>query len=147
MLSFDCAGVYSLNVDGKCLYVGSSNNIKRRLAAHKGYLKNGKHSDELQAAYDNGKEIVPEILQVLPENGNLRDLLLMENKWIERLNPPCNKKPAIQKDPFLDIIDCAIYARQERINCLTAKYEYQQLSGENREMFFGCILYPLPKDI
>lgn len=80
-------GIYKIELDGKCLYVGQSKDIKRRWTEHRRHLKQNKHENVyLQRIYNKYKNFQ---YLVVEENdfGNLNKL---ELKYIENLHPLCN---------------------------------------------------------
>lgn len=49
-------GIYKIELDGKCLYVGQSKDIKRRWTEHRRHLKQNKHENVyLQRIYNKYK--------------------------------------------------------------------------------------------
>lgn len=80
-------GIYKIELDGKCLYVGQSKDIKRRWTEHRRHLKQNRHENVyLQRMYNKYKNFQ---YLVVEENdfGNLNEL---ELKYIESLHPLCN---------------------------------------------------------
>lgn len=130
---FDYPGVYGLSVNGEILYVGSSKNIKKRIAQHFSLLKRRGHKKELQTAYDNGEKITPVCLYKLDTYGTKADLLINENYWISELNPVCNSKPALTQDPLITFIWLSAEARKRRYNADHPEYEYLRYFNENLE--------------
>ncbi len=82
-------GVYKISVNGKTLYVGSSQSILQRFAEHKSKLTKGQHvNTKLQSAVDDYgmNNIKFELLEVT----SLKNLRIKEYEWTVRLKPKCN---------------------------------------------------------
>lgn len=87
----DICGIYQINVKNN-IYVGSSKNINRRYWEHLWKLKNKKHPNtHMQNLYDKYQEN-SFVLSVL-EKCDIENLIINEQKWIEKLNPNINKAP------------------------------------------------------
>jgi group I intron endonuclease len=76
--------IYALYFQGsRHRYVGSTKNLKNRLAAHRSLLKSGKHACRaLQRAFDKyGLDAL--IVSTLETVERLEDLIALEQKWID----------------------------------------------------------------
>jgi group I intron endonuclease len=84
----DCkSGIYTIrhNVEGGCVYVGSSVNTKRRLIMHKSHLRhNQHHSSKLQRYWNKYTEsqFLCETIEYVPD---LSQLIEREQYWIDKL--------------------------------------------------------------
>ena len=84
-------GIYKITctADGK-FYIGSSVNLKRRHYEHFHKLQTNAHANKhMQSAYDkHGPEtFVFEIIEVLPETIEHKEALIVEQKYLDDLNP------------------------------------------------------------
>lgn len=81
-------GIYSIkNVKNNKIYIGSSNNIEKRIKDHFRNLKNNKHSNQyLQNAYNKygNESFIFEILEVF-EDINKYDLLKIESDYLNKV--------------------------------------------------------------
>lgn len=81
-------GIYSIkNLKNNKVYIGSSNNIEKRIKDHFRNLKNNKHSNQyLQNAYNKYKRenFIVEILEVF-ENIGKYDLLKRESDYLNKV--------------------------------------------------------------
>lgn len=78
------SGIYRIiNTENKRFYIGSSNNIDRRIKTHFQELKAGKHiNKQMQADYTKGDHFIYEIVAELP--GVHEELLREERRQIEK---------------------------------------------------------------
>ena len=77
------SGIYCITINGK-QYIGSSTNIKKRLAQHKSDLKNDRHCNPyLQNTYNKYNEFGSECLEYL-DNASGQELVEREKYWIEK---------------------------------------------------------------
>ena len=84
-------GIYKITctANGK-FYIGSSVNLKRRHYGHFHELQTNTHSNKhLQSAYNKyGSEtFIFEIIEVLPETIEHKEALIIEQKYLDELNP------------------------------------------------------------
>lgn len=105
-------GVYAIiNTSRMKIYIGSSNNIRYRLAKHFNELQKGKHHNQhLQHAYNKyGKDVF--ISKILETVENIDDLLRCEQKWIDRFdfeddlyncNPTAESCRGVKRKPFTE---------------------------------------------
>jgi group I intron endonuclease len=92
-------GVYKmLNTQSKNIYIGSTNNISKRIGTHKYSLKNKCH-DNIRIMQDLEKygfeSFEFEVLKYLSANINLKDRLELEQFYFEKFNPYYNIWPQI----------------------------------------------------
>lgn len=89
-------GIYKIiNTVNNHLYIGSSNNLKRRKCQHFSRLKSGTHANKhLQSAYNKYglNSFVFEIIEIVEGdlNGLTCKLLKQEQYWIDTLRPEYN---------------------------------------------------------
>lgn len=78
---FDCSGIYIIrNLVNNKVYVGSAQNIRKRIVIHKYYLNKGTHhSKKLQYSYSKHNKFLISIL----EKCSIKDLLKREQYWID----------------------------------------------------------------
>lgn len=136
MEDFDYPGVYGLSVDGEILYVGSSRNIKQRLAAHFSLLRNNTHKKELQDAFNCGKEIVPVCLKRLSDYDSIGTLYAQEMYWIDELNPICTDRKPLSESPAQYIEFCAGSAMERRFMAEHPQNDYMKMHHENKENWY-----------
>lgn len=142
MEDFDYPGVYGLSVDGDILYVGSSKNIKKRLAQHFALLQKGKHKKELQDAYYGGKDIVPVCLEKLTEENTIGDLYSKEIYWIDEVKPSCTDRKPLYYDPLESLYGLAKCAAFEKDRSENANYKFMRVNGANLEnRYYAGIVY------
>ncbi len=85
-------GIYKIiNTSNNKIYIGSSSNLKKRKSNHFHYLKNNKHPNKhLQSSYNKyGNEYF--IFEII-EECIIKDLILKEQHYIDKLNPDYNKR-------------------------------------------------------
>lgn len=98
---------------GKCKYVGSSTNFKRRLAQHKKDLKENKHvNDFLQKEWNRTKQLTYKIL-LKGETLFYRQILLDEQRMINRYANANESKASAythytRKEFYYDMIDTIV---------------------------------------
>lgn len=98
---------------GKCNYVGSSTNFKRRLAQHKKDLKENKHvNDFLQKEWNRTKQLTYKIL-LKGETLFYRQILLDEQRMINRYANANEAKASsythyTRKEFYYDMIDLIV---------------------------------------
>lgn len=86
-------GVYAIrNIVSGRIYVGSTSRLNRRWADHKSLLERGKHhSRRLQRSWTkHGPSAFS--FEILEQVDSLRDLLVAEQTWIDRLNAACQQR-------------------------------------------------------
>lgn len=78
------AGIYMLfNMDNKKVYIGQTNNFKRRAVQHSERLLNNAHSNkDMQNDFNNGMEFCFVILEEVGENYSKEDLRSLELQYI-----------------------------------------------------------------
>ena len=85
----NCKGIYKIEYNNQCIYVGQSINIKDRINGHKRKLRKDNHDNKyLQRLYNkHGNDF---IYSVIEEVGDVYTLTQREMYWIDKLNPICN---------------------------------------------------------
>lgn len=136
MEDFDYPGVYGLSVDGEILYVGSSRNIKSRLGAHFSLLRRNAHKEELQTAFNNGKDVVPVCLKRLSEQDSIGTLYANEMYWIDELSPVCTDRKPLSESPEQYIEFCAGSAMEKRFMAEHPENDYMKMHHENAENWY-----------
>lgn len=84
----NCCGIYRIDCNGECIYVGQSINLRARRASHLRKLRKNTHYNiYLQRLYNKygGNFIFNKIEECSPENLTKREMF-----WIKELNPKCN---------------------------------------------------------
>lgn len=82
------SGIYRIDCQGECIYVGQSINLRSRKSSHLRKLRNNNHYNiYLQRLYNKyGSDFIfSEIEECDP-----KDLTEREMFWIQKLNPKCN---------------------------------------------------------
>lgn len=86
-LHYKYAGIYKLIVDNK-FYIGSSQNIKKRVYDHLDLLQKKVHCNfKLQELFNQNKTIYVEVIEKV---SNIKDILNIENKYLSTLKPDLN---------------------------------------------------------
>lgn len=98
---YNISGVYYIQIDSHS-YIGSSNQITRRLREHKKKLIHNYHDNKFMQRvynkYKDGGKIYYQMLEVC----NQDELKTREKYWIDKLNPDIN----IVKDPTMENTTC-----------------------------------------
>lgn len=81
---YDGIGIYALIDDAGKMYIGSSINVKRRLAEHSKGLANGKEHKSLVDAVEQGRQFRCEILEKIPYGCNTYHLREREHFYITK---------------------------------------------------------------
>lgn len=92
-MNTNISGIYKIkNTINNNFYIGSALNIRKRWNIHISDLRRGKHhSEHLQNAFNKYGESAFEFSVI--EICNKYELILMEQKWIDELNPKYNMCP------------------------------------------------------
>ena len=83
-----CSGIYRIDCNNECIYVGQSINLKSRESSHLRKLRNNTHYNVyLQRLYNKYEDsfIFKKVEECSPENLTEREMY-----WIEKLEPKCN---------------------------------------------------------
>lgn len=101
------SGIYEIrNIKNNKFYIGSSKNIYYRLHRHKSdLLKNKHHNPYMQNAYNNDKEFF--IGRVL-EKCNISELRILEQNYINKLNPHYNIIRDVELNSSMDNLECRL---------------------------------------
>ena len=84
----ECSGIYRIDCNGECVYVGQSINLKSRKSSHLRKLRNNNHYNiYLQRLYNKYGEnfIFNKIEECEPQNLTEREMF-----WVKQLKPKCN---------------------------------------------------------
>ena len=84
----ECSGIYKINCNDVCVYVGQSINLKSRKASHLRKLRKNVHYNKyLQRLYNKYKEtfVFSKLEECAPDLLTEREMY-----WIEKLKPKCN---------------------------------------------------------
>lgn len=91
--SFSCRGIYYLTIDDFIVYIGQSNNIKRRIVEHISGVVSVKNQEKkyiyLRAARRRGKHIIFHLLERC-DGCTEEELNQKEREYIEFFKPPLN---------------------------------------------------------
>lgn len=114
-----CAGVYKLTAADGAVYVGSSMNVRRRIASHRTELRAGRHCNPrlLRAAREFGADSISAELIECCDPG---DLLRLEQEWINALDPQLNQT-LCARNPMLDPASAAKQAAALRGRATSAE--------------------------
>lgn len=84
----ECSGIYRIDCNGECIYVGQSIDLKSRKGSHLRKLRQNKHYNiYLQRLYNKYKNdfVFTKIEECDPENLTKREMF-----WVNELKPRCN---------------------------------------------------------
>ena len=84
----NCSGIYRIDCNGECLYIGQSINLRERKGSHLRKLRNNKHYNiYLQRMYNkySDKFVFSKIEECKPEKLTEREMF-----WIAEMKPKCN---------------------------------------------------------
>ena len=84
----ECSGIYRIDCNGECVYVGQSINLKSRKSSHLRKLRNNNHYNiYLQRLYNKYGEnfIFNKIEECEPQILTEREMF-----WVKQLKPKCN---------------------------------------------------------
>lgn len=94
----ECSGIYKIECQNKCVYVGQSINLKSRQGSHLRKLRQNKHFNiHLQRIFNKycGNITFSMLEECPPENLTERELF-----WIKKLNPKCNMQIPVDSTHF-----------------------------------------------
>ena len=82
-------GIYRIDINGECLYVGQSCELEKRKAMHKWMLENNRHSNRhLQNIYNKHRDGFKfSVVETVDDHAVLTD---REKHWVAELSPRCN---------------------------------------------------------
>lgn len=87
IIDYTGAAIYSIvdDTNGK-LYIGSSDNVSRRIKQHNYVMKTGRCSTKLQKAVDSGHVFHAEVLEEIPAGKDYFYMFEREAEWIKKLD-------------------------------------------------------------
>lgn len=90
-------GIYKIELNGQCLYVGQSKDIKRRWTEHRRHLRQNRHENVyLQRIYNKHKDFQYSVI----EENDFDNLNRLELEYIQKLKPLCNMQIPDEKGSF-----------------------------------------------
>lgn len=90
-------GIYKIELNGQCLYVGQSKDIKRRWTEHRRHLRQNRHENVyLQRIYNKHKDFQYSVI----EENDFDNLNGLELEYIQKLKPLCNMQIPDEKGSF-----------------------------------------------
>ena len=103
MYNYDGAGIYRLTI-GESIYIGSSANVSHRIKSHISAARRGKEPKRIQEAYNAHGSMSADVLEKVQPETTKYDLLKLEQKWIDKLQPDLNGCPVRESDPVDNLV-------------------------------------------